>query len=105
MKSEEDARNGLSLGLGLADPSEGVEETERRGKRSPAPEMAFEFASGREEFTAEVEVEVETTVVFALGIPKQKEKQRLAAVKRKNGRKRNRENQADRSNQLVPVGV
>ena len=83
MKSDEDAEGGLSLGLGLADPSEGVEEAERRGKRSPATEIEFEFASGRDECTAEAEVEVETTGVFALGIPKQKEKQRVVAVKRK----------------------
>lgn len=105
MKSEEDARGSLSLDLGLADPSEGVDAAERRGKRSPETGMEFEFASGREEFMAEVEVEAENTDVFALGIPKQKEKQRLAAMKMKNEWKRSRESQADRSNRLVPVGV
>ncbi len=94
MKSEEGSCCGLSLDLGLEDPRGGVDETERRGKRSPATEIAFEFAPGREEtaaaaeFEVEVEVEVEGASVLALGIPGRKEKQGLAPNEKKKERKK-----------------
>ncbi len=73
------------LDLGLEGPLEGADEAERSGKRSPATGIEFEFASGREEFAAEVavEVEAEATNVLVFPIPKKKEKQGLVARRTK----------------------
>ncbi len=75
------------LDLGLEEPLEWVDGAGRSGKRSPATGIEFEFASGREEFAAEVEVEVEVgaeaTNVFIFPIPKKKEKQGLVARRMK----------------------
>ena len=65
----------------------GAEEgaTGRRGKRSPAEGMEFEFAGGREEFAAgreeseaKEEETVASTVVLVLGILARKEKRNKA---------------------------
>ncbi len=65
------------MGLDFEEPWARVEETGRRGQRSPVTGIEFEFTSGRVEEGAEVEVEGGATNVLALGIPKGKEKHEL----------------------------
>ena len=73
------------LDLCLIDPRAEEGATGRRGKRSPAEGMEFEFAGGREEFAAgreESEANEEetaaSTVVLVLGILARKEKRNTA---------------------------